>query len=600
LNTIQRVTYHYIRLKVFNEKGKEAVSTIQIDNDGQSAIIQVAARTLKPDGTIVELDNAAIFTRDSARMKGANYKTTSFAVPGLEPGAIVEYRWKEVLDSAGIRYIRLQFQREFPVRSVSYFVKPLETTTETLRLQGFNCKPTPMKYITDFLDEGYNMTTVENIPAYHEEPFQPSQPNLRQWALLFYQAENVKDPDRYWSDAGKKAYDELKRAAKTSDEVKAATTKAIGQAATDQDKIVNITRYIQTNFRNIANQSVTDTERQKYFQSLPKERMRTSVEVLKSGLGSAYELNVLFAAMAMQAGLDARPVQTADWNDVAFNPKVMTNGYYIDNIHMGVKIGESWKIYDASTKLLKPGMLPWRHEGVYALLSDPKKPEFLQTDQAKAKDSVEGKTAKFELSADGTLEGDVEESLTGHRAYDRRLELEGESQERQEQWLRDRILAVFPNAEITNLAIDAAEDGTLPLTFRYHVKAPRFAQLAGTRMFFNVLPFERGKVSPFSASERRNPVRFPYAWTETDNITIKPPAGFEFDNPTSPGSIAFGQAGGYVFKLSSDPDTREVSMVRELTFSAVYFETKDYPILKQVFSEIQKRDTHTLALVRSR
>jgi len=37
---------------------------------------------------------------------------------------------------------------------------------------------------------------------------------------------------------------------------------------------------------------------------------------------------------------------------------------------------------------------------------------------------------------------------------------------------------------------------------------------------------------------------------------------------------------------------------RELTFVGTYFDAKDYPVVKQVFSEIQKRNTHTLALIK--
>ena len=596
-NTLQRVFYHYVRLKIFTEKGKEQASTIDLVDDGTSKIIDVSGRTVKADGTVLELERSAVHERDVVRAAGRKLKVTSFAMPGVEAGAIVEYRWREVLNSTAIRYVRLQFQREFPVQKVSYFVKPLsrEVTDYQMRLQSFNCEPTPFKVEQD----GYNSTTLENIPAFREEPFGPSEPNLRAWALLYYQSENPKDPDRYWSEIGKKTYQELKGALKTNDEVKAATTKAIAQAASDQDKIVSLIRYIQGNLRNINDPAVTASERERFYEGLPKDRIRNSAEILKVGIGTSYELNVVFAAMAAQAGLDARPALVADWNDVAFNPKTMTDQYYIDSIAMAVKLGDFWKVYDVSTNLLTPGILPWRHEGVFALVSDPRAPFFVQTQHSPATASVEAKLGDFTLSADGELEGDVEESFTGHRALDRRMDLRGESEERMQEWLRARVTEMFPDAEVTAIAIKNAGEPRQPLNFSYHLRAPHYAQVAGRRIFFQVLPFEKSHGSPFTASERRTPVRFPYAWMETAKISIKPPAGFVFDNPSSPGGMSFGAAGGYNLKISV-AENGTVTTTRELTFGGLYVEPKDYPVVRQVFAEIQKRDSHTLALIQSR
>jgi len=86
---------------------------------------------------------------------------------------------------------------------------------------------------------------------------------------------------------------------------------------------------------------------------------------------------------------------------------------------------------------------------------------------------------------------------------------------------------------------------------------------------------------------------------ETAKISIKPPAGFVFDNPSSPGGMSFGAAGGYNLKISV-AENGTVTTTRELTFGGLYVEPKDYPVVRQVFAEIQKRDSHTLALIQSR
>src|SRR5712692_2606480 len=54
---------HYIRIKVFTERGKESQSKIDITYRGRNRITDIAGRTIKPDGSIVELKKDAIFDR---------------------------------------------------------------------------------------------------------------------------------------------------------------------------------------------------------------------------------------------------------------------------------------------------------------------------------------------------------------------------------------------------------------------------------------------------------------------------------------------------------------------------------------------------------
>src|SRR5215813_14721093 len=53
---LQRVLYHYIRLKIFDASGKEKVGTVDLPYKDNGGILDVAGRTIKADGTILELD----------------------------------------------------------------------------------------------------------------------------------------------------------------------------------------------------------------------------------------------------------------------------------------------------------------------------------------------------------------------------------------------------------------------------------------------------------------------------------------------------------------------------------------------------------------
>ena len=83
---------HYIRVKVFTERGRESQSKIDLVYGKlygtETRISDIAARTIKPDRTIVELNKKDIFERTVIKTSGLKFKARSFAMPAVEPGCI--------------------------------------------------------------------------------------------------------------------------------------------------------------------------------------------------------------------------------------------------------------------------------------------------------------------------------------------------------------------------------------------------------------------------------------------------------------------------------------------------------------------------------
>jgi hypothetical protein len=598
---LQRVFYHYIRLKIFDEKGKEKASTIDLDYRSPGAILEVSGRTIRPDGSVLELDKKSVYKRDLVRAGGLKQKVVSFAMPGVEPGAIVEYRWKQTEDDNRFRYLRLRFQREFPVQKVTYFVKPLpreQVPGEEMFLMPLNARPSPIRQESD----GFSSTSIENIPAARHEPYAPATRAIEPWALLYYKHGGSNDSDKFWADQGRQAYSGWKDAVKVNDDIKkSAAVEAAASAKTDDEKIVAIATKLHASVKSLFDASVTTADREKFFARFPRDRARTSVEILKSGLALPSELNVAFAAMATAAGMEVRRALLADRQQVAFNPKGMLDKYFLDDEGVAVKSGSTWKVLDVSEKLRNPLLLSWEHEGIYALVADPKTPSFTITPAAPPETSVESRTAHFKLSADGMLEGDVEEALSGHRAEDRRSEEESKSPAQRDEAIHDSVVRLFPDAEVTAIKIENFDDVTKPVTIRYHVSAPHYAQVTGKRILFQPIAFQRAIASPFTAADRTLPIEFPYAWKEVDEIHIGLPEGFQLDNAENPGSLDFGAPGSYSLKMQSVTGTKpELQVSRDLTFGKagnVIFPVKTYPALKNVFDGIQVRDAQTMSLI---
>ena len=596
--SFQRAFYNYVRVKIFDDSGKEKAATVDLPYREPGGIISVSGRTIRADGSIVELDRNTVYKRDLERVRGLRQKVVSFAMPGVEKGAIIEYRWKQTEDDNRFRYVRLHFQREFPVQKVTYFVRPLSServVEENLYIAPFNCKTSPIKQEND----GYQSTTVENVPAAHYESWAPSEPNVEPWALLYYRQGGLKDPTKYWDERGKELYKQFKDSLKSDGETKAAAATAMQGANDENGKLVALAAFVRKSVRNVRDPQLTSAERESFFQKLPKDRPRNSTEILKSGIGMSQEMNIAFAALAIQAGFDVRPVLVADRAELLFSP-VLADRYFLNNEAIAVKSGDSWKVFDIGDKTVPPSILPWHEEGMYALLGDAKAPSFIQTSMAPADQSAESRSAKLKLSRDGSLSGDVDESYSGHRGEDYRREIATKTPAQREEWLHDRVVRTFPDAEVTGVRFADVDDASKPLATHYHLEAPRFAQVTSKRILFQPNAFRRSQVSPFSAAKRYNPIEFPYAWKEADSIKIQLPEGFVLDNAASPGSLSFGKPGSYDLSISvTKGDPQELSFTRSLTFgndSTVFFDATAYPALKKVFDTVQLRDSWAISL----
>ena len=161
----ETVLSHYIRIKIFNERGRDSQSKVDLSFAGKNKIEDIAGRTIKADGTVLDLNSSAIFERSLIRTKGLKLQAKSFALPGVEPGAMIEYRWRERRHDLS-NFLRLELQRDIPVQRVCYHLKTEPELKFAMRTQPFNAPQISWE------DEkkGFRRTTVANMPAFREEP----------------------------------------------------------------------------------------------------------------------------------------------------------------------------------------------------------------------------------------------------------------------------------------------------------------------------------------------------------------------------------------------------------------------------------------------
>lgn len=585
---------HYLRIKVFTERGRESESKIDIPFGkvfgSNIKIKDIAARTIKPDGSIVELKKEDVFERDIIKASGLKLKAKSFAMPGVEPGAIIEYRWREIRENESANYTRLYFQREIPVQTVKYYIKPYPFEDRGMRAQVFHGSLPP------FVKEknGFYSATMTNMPAFHEEPRMPPENQVKTWVLIYYAKDEKVEPQKYWKDFGRLVYGAFKSAMKPNDEVKRTALSVVGDASTPEEKLARIFNFVRTKIKNVS----SDVSGLSADEIAKVKANKSPGDTLKRGVGDGEDVDLLFAALATAAGFDARPVLVSSRGDIFFDPN-FANPYFLRPTDIAVKVGDQWRFYNPGYRYAPIGMLVWQEEGQDALVTDPKDPVWVKTPVTPAEKSVIKRTARLTLSDDGTLEGDVEIQYTGQHAIERKEENDDESPARREELLINEIKRQMSLAEVTNVNIENVTDPDKPFTYKYHVRVPGYAERTGKRLFLRPAFFQYGIGPMFPTSDRENLVYFHYPWSEQDSVEITLPQGYDLDNADVPVPIGAGKVSQYTVRMAVTEDKRTLIYSRAFSFGTpeiILFPKSTYPALKDYFDQLNKADNHTITL----
>jgi len=115
---------HYVRVKIYTERGRDKFSKFDIPFRKGIKIKDLSARVIKSDGSITDIKKEDVFEREIIKAGGIKIKAKSFAVPNIEPGVIVEYKYKESYGAGGAKGLHLDFQKDIPVQRLAYYYKP--------------------------------------------------------------------------------------------------------------------------------------------------------------------------------------------------------------------------------------------------------------------------------------------------------------------------------------------------------------------------------------------------------------------------------------------------------------------------------------------
>ncbi len=579
---------HYIRVKIFTERGREKFSKVEIPYIKGMKIKDIKARVIKVDGSIAELAKTDVFDREIIKSNNVKIKAKSFAVPNIEPGVIVEYRYQETVPFTSAEDMRMIFQRDIPIQTISYFFKPAATT------QYLTFNMAENKFIKD--KGGFYRATMDNVPALKEEPYMPPEDEVRSWLLLYYTRTLKSTTSDFWGRLGGNIvyiYD-VKDTLKPDKSLKTAAAEITAGTSSPEEQIAKIYNFCKTKIKNITfDTTITDEEKEKIKPN------KSTTETYKKLQGRQNDINELFASLTAALGFETRLAFGGNRSEKFFDPS-QAHESFVHFAAVAVRVNSRWQYYDPGDQFSTYGMLPWYEEGTSVLLLGYKDYITTETPLSGYDKSFAKRSGKFKLLEDGTLEGTVRIEYSGHLGYVYKLNNYEASPAKQEETLKDAVKEKMSAAEVTGIAVENLGNSEKPFVYQYMIRVPNYAQKTGKRLFLQPGFFEYGANPMFSSATRKHDIFFQFPWSEEDNIEIELPKGFSLDNADAPAGITDPNRISFLdVEMRINKEKNSLNYKRKFYFGnggSILFPATSYQPVKNLFDAFHKADTHTITL----
>jgi transglutaminase-like putative cysteine protease len=582
---------NYIRIKILTEEGRKyADIEIPFYKEDGNNIVNVKARTIRPDGSIANFDGK-IFEKSIAKAQGLKYVAKTFTLPDIQVGSIIEYYYTLDLSENILYNSRWILSDELFTRHAKFSLKPYTLTYDRWTVSWTWQKLPPGTPQPKEGPDHIIRLEANNIPAFRTEDYMPPENELKARVDFKYSQESFeKDPVQYWKKKGKKINSSVENFVGKGRGMEAAVAEIVSPGDSPEVKLQKIYARVQQ-LRNTSYE-VEKTEQEKKRE---KEKEPVNAEELwKRGYGNGADITWLFLAMARAAGFEAYGVWASDRNRYFFSPAMMDDKKLDANLVL-VKVGGKDVFCDPGSAFAPFGLLPWEETGVQGLRLDKDGGTWIQTPLPESASSRVERHADLTLSAEtGELTGKLTITFTGLEGLKRRVEERHQDDAARKKYLEDQAREYIPAASEVELKNSPEwKNSSMPLVAEYDLKIPGWASGAGRRVLFPVGLFSATEKHVFEHAERVHPIYFEFPFEKLDDVAVTLPAGWQVSS-LPPAENQDIKAVAYASKVENGKQT--IHLTRKLRVDLMILEAKYYPTLQTFFRMVRNGDEQQIVL----
>jgi transglutaminase-like putative cysteine protease len=572
---------NYVRIKILTEEGRKYADVEIPYFRDQGNVIAIRARTVRPDGSIVNFAGKA-FDKTIVKARDVKYLAKTFTLPDVQVGSIIEYRYTTDFSEYSVYNSQWLLSEELFTKHAKFSLKPYMEAA--LRWSWPVGLPNGTSAPKQEGVSGIVRMESQNIPAFQIEDFMPPANELKFRVDFEYSESSLElDPAKFWKQRGKKLNGQVESFLGKPKSLEQEVARSVSPSDSPEVKAQKLYARVQQ-LRN------TSFEVEKTDQEQKRAKAKeggNAEQLLKLGYGNGGDITWTYLALLRAAGIEAYPVWVSSRSEYFFNPQLMNAKQLNSNVVL-LKLNGKEVYCDPGTAFVPFGLLPWGETAVAGLKLDKDGGSWIKTTLPESALSKIGRNAEMKLLDDGTLAGKVTVTFSGLEAISRRMEERNEDEAARKKYLEDQLREYIPagiDVDLTNKP--EWSDASVSLVAIYDLKVPGWASAAGHRALVPVGLFSATEKQLFEHASRVHPVYFHYPFQKEDDVSIDLPLGWKVSSvPKELNQDA--KAVAYLLKVQDEKGT--LHLKRVLRCDLLMIDAKLYPTLRTFFQTVRTGD----------
>jgi transglutaminase-like putative cysteine protease len=580
-------------VKILRPEGrKEGVVTVYSDHETRISSLKGWAISAKGEEYEVKEKDAVETGLDPGILYGDTRKKV-LAIPAAEVGSVVGYEWEHkrrpsILEDSWL------FQEDTPVLR-SRFTLRLPSNWEFKSYWSNHAALDPQPQ-----GPGQWVWQLENLPGIESLRLMPPWQAIAGWlSVHYYPGQNAQGTAGSWQQIAA-WYGQLTAGRRQSTtEIQQKVAQLTAGTTDPLDKIKALTTFVQHNVRYLAIKiGVGD------FQP------HSAQEIFSNRYGDCKDKVTLLSTMLHDIGIESYYVLINTTRDV-IRPGVPSLSF--DHAILALRLPQDVPdnalysvmrhptlgtilFFDPTDSITALGYVPSYLQASYGLLVTDSGGELVELPLLPPNLNRLLRSAKLNLSSDGTLSGSVTEVRGGQQATLRRAQLRDMQPADRKKFFENLLAGSLSGFSLLDYQIEGLEDYGANLVVRYRFIAENYAKPAGNLLLVRPRVLGQKSDDVMEGKERKYPVEFEGTSLQSDLYDITLPSGFRVDELPQAVSAkyAFGQ---YLSQIKVTGDILQYQ--RDYQISQIEVPTEHLADLKAFFRQITEDESNTAVLKRT-
>ena len=588
-DSAQSFVTEYYRIKIFTDEGKSQADVEVPFLKGRDQVQDIRARTIRPDGSIVPF-GGQVFEKEIVKAGGIKVLEKTFTLPDVQPGCIIEYKYKLQKDRDYYWDVSWAVQQDLFTRDADFSIHVADFSSSSYALY-FRSVGVGQAVNLQKQKNGEYTVALHNIAGMTDEDYMIPKDMLRGHVEFIFKPDSLShlSKDAYWKQMDKT----INQSVDNYINKKNALQQIVAAITTASDSPEAKLRKLYARVQTIRNLSYEDRTTQEWKRQKIQENNNVE-DVLKRNYGYNREINDVFIGLARAAGFEANQVLLAPRDEHFFYPDFQDVSELNDDI-VCVKLDGGDVFLDPAAKFYPFGLLPWNETGVTGLRINKEGGDFVKIVLPKSADAVTQRHATLQLGEDGSLSGTLEVDFTGVRASATRYDERTDDEAGRKKDITDEIKRWLPSGakfEITK--ISGWEDSSAPVVISGNLTIPGFATSVGHRMLLPLTPFIAPEPRSFQPATRVNNVYFAVPYQQHDEVSIALPPSYLLES--FPQNIPSIPQGAIQYTMIPTKQGNTLQVKRTLAVEDSIYPASIYSSVRRVFSMVKTGDNEQAVL----